>query len=116
MLRVLATLSVLGCLGCHRESATLGPEDEMVQTMVEVSEIFAADGADCARLARDLQAYSDAHVAVLGRVRELAVNATPAEQQAITARHRATIEAAVAKMRACPGDPAVDAAMHRMPH
>ncbi|MEO7733567.1 MAG: hypothetical protein ABIY55_21570 [Kofleriaceae bacterium] len=94
-------------------------ENKGIAMMQRMGEVFAADAADCEKLAVDIKAFIVQNRELLGQLNELERSQSDQEKSAFETRNKPVQEAVVAKMdpamEKCGQNPSVQAAMKDFP-
>ena len=94
-------------------------ENKGVALMQRMADMFAADRADCEKLAVDIKAFIVQNKELLTQLTELERTQSEAEKAAFETRNKTVQDAVVAKMsptiNACGDNPHVEAAMKEFP-
>lgn len=94
-------------------------ENKGVAMMQRLADTFAADAADCDKLAVDIKAFVVQNRELLGQLTELENSQSDQEKQAFEQRNKATQDSIVAKMEPamnkCHDNPQVQAALKEFP-
>lgn len=94
-------------------------ENKGIAMMQRMGDVFAADAADCEKLAVDIKAFIVQNRELLGQLNELERSQSDQEKSAFETRNKPVQEAVVAKMdpamEKCGQNPSVQAAMKDFP-
>jgi uncharacterized lipoprotein YajG len=104
-------------------AATAGGNSELenkgIAMMQRMGDLFAADAADCEKLAVDIKAFIVQNRELLGQLTELERSQSDPEKAAFETRNKPVQDAVVAKMdpamEKCGQNPSVQAAMKNFP-
>jgi hypothetical protein len=104
-------------------AATVGGNSELenkgIAMMQRMGDMFAADAADCEKLAVDIKAFIVQNRELLGQLTELERSQSDQEKSAFEVRNKPVQDAVVAKMdpamEKCGANPNVQAAMKNFP-
>ena len=94
-------------------------ENKGIAMMQRMGDLFAADAADCEKLAVDIKAFIVQNRELIGKLNELERSQSDQEKQAFETRNKPVQDAVVAKMdpamEKCGQNPSVQAAMKDFP-
>ena len=94
-------------------------ENKGIAMMQRMGDLFAADAADCEKLAVDIKAFIVQNRELIGRLNELERSQSDQEKAAFETRNKPVQDAVVAKMdpamEKCGQNPSVQAAMKEFP-